>query len=569
MANARWRIRIISALVMLFAAALVSKLYFVQVVRGEKYAEMAEERYRRPQDIFDRGSIFFEDKKGLLVSAATLKSGYALVVNPKEIEDPLEAYEKLSAVVPEIDKDKFLLKAGGGSGSHADILKKLPKEKADEIEALGVKGAGVRLEKWRYYPAGDMAAHTLGFVGWKGDSLEGVYGIEKYYEDILSRDSGENYANFFAEIFIGVKKSVSEGSARKGDIVTTIEPAVQSYLEKEADKIKEKWNPDLVGGIIMDPKTGEVRAMAALPDFSLNDYGDVESNLIYGNPMVESVYEMGSIMKPLTVAAGLDAGVIKASDTYYDSGSVTLNKATISNFDGKGRGTVSMQEVLSQSLNTGVVHIMQKLGRERFAEYMTNYDLGEETGIDLPGEVAGLTENLSSKRDIEHATAAFGQGIATTPIATIRALSALANGGELVTPHVVKRINYDLGYSREIIPARENERILRPETSGEITRMLVEVVDKALLGGTVKMDRYSLAAKTGTAEIANPAGGGYYKDKNLHSFFGYFPAYDPRFIVFFYAVNPKGVKYASETLTRPFMDTAKFLINYYEIPPDR
>ena len=228
-----------------------------------------------------------------------------------------------------------------------------------------------------------------------------------------------------------------------------------------------------------------------------------------------------------------------------------------------------MQEVLSQSLNTGVVYVMQKLGRERFAEYMRNYDLSEETGIDLPGEVAGLAGNLSSKRDIEHATASFGQGIAMTPIATVRALASLSNGGKLVTPHVVKKINYDLGYSREIIPAREDEKILKDETSGEITRMLVEVVDKALLGGTVKMDRYSIAAKTGTAEIANPAGGGYYEDRSLHSFFGYFPAYDPKFIVFFYSVNPKGVKYASQTLTEPFMDITKFLINYYEIPPDR
>ncbi|MDO8492819.1 MAG: penicillin-binding transpeptidase domain-containing protein, partial [bacterium] len=236
--------------------------------------------------------------------------------------------------------------------------------------------------------------------------------------------------------------------------------------------------------------------------------------------------------------------------------------------DGKARGVIPMQQVLSQSLNVGAAFVAGKLGNQRFAEYMKNYGFGEETGIDLPGEIRGHLDNLKSNKEVEYATAAFGQGIAITPIETIRALSSLGNGGILITPHVVKEIRYNVGVSRTLSYG-DGKQVLSEETSNAITGMLVNVVDKALLNGKIKMEHYSIAAKTGTAQVSNPDGGGYFDDRYLHSFFGYFPAYNPQFIVFFYLYYPKGVRYASETLTVPFSDTAKFLINYYNIPPDR
>src|SRR5690606_4646376 len=213
----------------------------------------------------------------------------------------------------------------------------------------------------------------------------------------------------------------------------------------------------------------------------------------------------GSIIKPLTVAAGLDSGAITPQSTYYDAGSMTLNGRTFSNYDGKARGLVSIQEILNQSLNTGVAHIVQQMGKGKFAEYMLDFGLGEETGIDLPNETHGLVSNLESPRDIEYATASFGQGIAMTPIETVRALATLGNGGKLINPHLVTRIDYKLGGSKKVTPGPERQ-VISKETSEEITRMLVKVVDTALLGGTVKMDRYSIAAKTGTAQIAKPNG---------------------------------------------------------------
>jgi cell division protein FtsI/penicillin-binding protein 2 len=278
---------------------------------------------------------------------------------------------------------------------------------------------------------------------------------------------------------------------------------------------------------------------------------------------------MGSIVKPLTVAAGIDAGVVNAGTLYEDTGMLTIDGKTFGNFDGRARGVVAVHEVLSQSLNVGAAYVAGKLGPENMREYfLERYKLGEETGVDLPGEVRGLVENLQSPRRLEYATAAFGQGIATTPIATARALATLGNGGLLVTPHLVREVRYDTGVTREL-GWGEGERVLKAETSQEISRMLTKVVDEALLNGELKLEGYSVAAKTGTAQVANPAGGGYYPDRYLHSFFGYFPSYEPRFLVFLFALEPQGARYASETLARPFHELSKFLISYYHIPPDR
>ena len=277
---------------------------------------------------------------------------------------------------------------------------------------------------------------------------------------------------------------------------------------------------------------------------------------------------MGSIIKPLTMASGLDSGAVKPDSTYYDAGRIHVDGYTISNYDGLARGTVPMQQILSQSLNVGAAHIASIMGKDAFRKYFLNLKLGTETGIDLPNETYGLVKNLQSPRDVEYATASFGQGIALTPIETVRALSTLANKGVLSTPHIAKRIEYDNGKVSEIgFPP--GERVFSETTTDDVTRMLVKVVDEALAGGTVALSHYSIAAKTGTAQIADPVNGGYYDDRFLHSFFGYFPAYDPQFLIFLYTVEPKDVRYASQTLTDPFMELVRFLINYYNVAPDR
>ena len=275
---------------------------------------------------------------------------------------------------------------------------------------------------------------------------------------------------------------------------------------------------------------------------------------------------MGSIMKPLTIAAGIDAGVITASTTYDDKGFRLFDGFKISNYDGRGRGVIPIQEVLNQSLNTGTIFTMERLGESQFKNYFKAYGLDQKTGIDLPNEATGSLRNLDQPQEVGYATASFGQGITTTPIETIRALAALANGGVLVTPHVVKETDYGLGIVKDFVQGPE-PRVIKKETSQEISRMLTVVVDKALLEGTVKQDHYSIAAKTGTAQEV--VDGKYSATDFMHTFFGYFPSYNPQFIVLLIAKNPRGEEFGSHTLTAPFIEITKFLLNYYEVPPDR
>jgi cell division protein FtsI/penicillin-binding protein 2 len=267
------------------------------------------------------------------------------------------------------------------------------------------------------------------------------------------------------------------------------------------------------------------------------------------------------------MAAALDAGVVDESTTYNDTGTRNLNGYKVSNYDKVARGISNIQLILDQSLNVGIVFLVEKLGATKFQDYFAKYGLREETGIDLPSESAGLTRNLDSSIFVDAATAGFGQGIAITPIQTIRALASLGNGGKLVNPYVVDSIQLSNGDVKKVIPD-EGVQILKDGTSERITRMLVHVVDYALAKGKRKMEHYSIAAKTGTAQIPIP-NGGYYEDRYLHSFFGYFPAYNPDFIIFIYQTNPKGAEYASQTLTDPFYKLVDFIINYYGVLPDR
>lgn len=562
------RIRIVLALFFIVALIITTKLYWVQVIKGGLYSQKANEQYERPiASDFDRGSIFFELKDGTKIGAATIKNGYTLAISPKIIKDPENVYDTLSTYL-KIDKDVFMEKVSKSNDPYEEIQKRVEKNIGDSIDSLKINGVILSKDSWRVYPGDSLAAHAIGLIGFNNENkLAGRYGLERYYEEILSRSAPNSRTNIFAEVFSTITNSVFVSENNEGDIVSSIEPTVENYLEKILSTTQNKWRSDSIGGIIMDPSTGKIYAMASLPNFNPNNLKDIKDPKVFSNPIVEDVYEMGSIIKPLTMAVGIDSEAITEKTTYDDKGFLELNSKKISNYDGRARGVIPMQEILSQSLNVGAATIALKTGHENFSKYFKSFGLGELSGIDQPNEQKGIIKNLDSNRDIEIATASYGQGIAMSPIETIRALSVLANGGRLITPHLVTRFEYTDG-TLEVLDPPENQ-VLKKETTDEVTRMLVKVVDTALKKGTLKMEHYSIAAKTGTAQIADRINGGYYSDRYLHSFFGYFPAYNPRFIVFLYHVYPKNVEYASETLTDPFIQLTKFLINYYELPPDR
>lgn len=566
--NPIFRVWLLSFGVFFFAVILITRLYFVQVVFGDEYRNRADKQYFQTQsDIFNRGAIYFQNKGGSLFPAAIQKTGFTVAVNPSVITSHDFLFYQLSSVI-ELKEEEFWEKINKG-GSYQKIATRLDVDDAEKIKKLNLRGVDIQQEKWRYYPAGSLAAHVLGIVGYKDDELAGRYGLERFYENFLKRQNESVFVNFFAEVFASIKDSTSDDLKEKeADIIISIDPQVQSNLEEKLKELNEKFSSGFSGGIIINPQNGEIVAMGSYPTFDPNNFQSEHSVSIFSNPLVENVFEMGSIIKALTLAAALDFGAISPDTTYFDSGSIILNNRQISNFDGRGRGHVPMQEVLNSSLNTGAAFVVGQMGNQNFARYMFDFGLGESSGIDLPNEAGNLVENLSSSRDLEYATASFGQGIAFTPISTVRALSVLANGGQLITPHLIKKVDYKNGLPRKISHP-EGRRVLKEETSEEISRMLVNVVDTALLGGGVKMENYSIAAKTGTAQVAKEDGRGYYDDRFFHTFFGYFPAFDARFLVFLFTYNPKGVRYASETLTHPFMDIVKYLINYYEISPDR
>lgn len=586
-------------------------LFNLQIIHGREYKEAGDRQYFLDiGESFDRGSIFFSNKTNIISPAVEMYNEYDIAIDPKtinsefkkkidkdeknnieEIKDNLyTSIESIflkwedknidinssSSVQTFLSKEEFISKINNQDSSFEILKKNVPEDIANDLIGLHIRGLIISRKKSRVYFEKEIAAKILGFVGFNDTKKTGLYGIERYYNDILEKDPISN-SNIFAEIFSDfkkensnnneIKKSFGPGSNLKGDIYLTIDINVERYLDQILAKIKNKWNPQKVGGIIMDINDGSIIAMDEMPSFDPNNYKNVTNISLYNNDLVSGVYEMGSIIKPLTVAAALDSGLVNEYTTYNDTGSITINGYKVSNYDKRARGpNTQLQEILSQSLNVGIAFLVEKMGGNLFSEYFHNFGIGEYTGIDLPNEASGLVANLDTKVDVDSVTAGFGQGIAITPIQTIRALATLGNGGKLITPHIVKKIVYDNGYEKNIATDDTLKVFNNASTSERISKILTKVVDDAM---HIKNPKYTVAAKTGTAQMVNPDTHKYYEDRYLHSFFGYFPATKPKYIIFLYQVYPKDVEYASQSLKDYFFDLVNYLIKYYEIQPDR
>ncbi len=568
-AQFRSRIRLILVFLILATLGIFLRLYFVQIVHGGDYSLKADRQFSSGSSgLFDRGAIYFTRKDGTLISAATLATGFLVAINPQILGDPETAYSAIAAVASStIAHDAFLAAAAKKSQVYIEVAHHVSEEGGKALAAKNLPGVQVLLERWREYPGGTLASQTVGIVSYgSGDSLIGQTGLEAEYENTLSRLGDSLYKNFFAELFSNVGNLlVNARDAREGDLVTTIEPEVETRLSDDIAKINQRYSSKESGGIIMDPSTGAIIAIASYPTYDGNNLQSIDPTLL-GNPFVEQVHEFGSIMKPLTMTSALDAGVITPETTYDDTGCITVNTRKICNWDLKARGVIPMEQIILQSLNVGAAWVATQLGQDKFHEYFTKL-FGQKTGVDLPNETGALLGNLSKPQQVGYDTAAFGQGIAITPMQMIRALGAIANGGLMVEPHLVSAIRLNSGITRSLdwggkIP------IFSATSTRETIAMMDALDDNILYNGKAKIPTMSVAVKTGTAQLTTP-GGGYYTDRFFHSFVGFFPSYNPRFIILLYTNDPKGVQYASETLDSTFLDLVHFLIDYYAVPPDR
>lgn len=568
-AQFRFRIRVILALVVCAAILILVRLYFIQIVDGDEYARKADRQFASGgSGLFDRGSIYLTRKDGTFISAATLSSGFLVAINPQTLVDPEAAYAAIVAAASStLSRSAFLAAAAKKTQVYIEAAHRLSEEDGKALASKAIPGVEVLRERWRYYPGNSLAARSIGIVSYgSGDALAGRTGLEAFYDGPLSRSGDALYKNFFAELFSNVGNLlVAAKDAREGDVVTTIEPDVQTRLENDLMKVNKRYSSRESGGIIMDPATGAILALATFPTFDGNNRQDIDPSLL-GNPLVEHVHEFGSIMKPVTMTAGLDAGVITPETTYEDTGCITVNTAKICNWDLKARGTIPMKQIIVQSLNLGAAWVATELGQDKFREYFTKM-FGQKTGIDLPHEGRALLGNLSKPQQIGYDTAAYGQGIAVTPVQMIRALGAIANGGVMVRPHLASAIRLNSGITRTL-DWSETVPVFSASAARATTEMMTAVVDEKLQDGKAKIPTMSVAAKTGTAQLTDGRGG-YATDRFFHSFVGFFPAYAPRFIILLYTNDPQDVTYASDTLGSTFLDLVHFLIDYYAVPPDR
>jgi len=565
-ATFRFRLRILLGFLGFVAVVLVARLFFIQIIKGDEYREIAQKQYTANMGaLYDRGSIYFTRKDGTHIAIATLETGFTIVINPKRLKRPNVAYNAINAIIP-IKRDKFFALVAKKNDPHEEVAQHISQKAGIALSEQDITGVSVVRNRWRVYPGKTLAAHTVGFVAYDNDAtLHGRYGLERYYESTLERTSA-TYRNFFAQLFSNLGDVfVNAGASRQGDIVTTIEPEVEQRLMDDITRVQKKYHSKETGGIIMIPSTGEIVALGSVPTFDPNNFSSTKFSIL-ANPLVEHVYEFGSIFKPLTMASALDAGVITPASTYDDTGCIVVNKARVCNWDYKARGVIPMEQIIVQSLNVGASWIATQLGHSKQRAYLTKL-FGHTTGIDLPNETGAMLGNLKSTRQLEYDTASFGQGIAVTPMQMIRALGALANNGVMVDPHLMRDKILQSG-KPQYPDWSTKTRVFSAKASQETTTMMDALMDTELSHGQAKIPAMSVAVKTGTAQLTKPTGG-YYKDRFFHSFVGFFPSYAPRFIILLYTDDPQNVMYSAETLTSSFMDLTHFLINYYSIPPDR
>lgn len=565
-----------------FLVVILIRLFYWQVIRFDDLSALAEKQHKVSLKTEGRRGLIFSSDGSIL---AINKPSFLLFANPKIVEDKEEASLQLAETIFSFMKDKdqtATLKNEQFISSEllnlknkiylqlsqnlfwVSLQKDLSLEEKKQLEKLNLKGVGFEEETTRFYPEASSSAHVLGFVG--SDDLGrkvGYFGVEGFYNGDLKGVSGivtQEKDALGLPILIGnfFQKESQEGHS----LILHLDRTVQYIIEKKLKEGVEKYGAKSASVVVMEPKSGAILGMASLPNYDPNEYTKF-SKEFFRNSVVADSYEPGSTFKVLVMAAALNEGVIKTDTrcTICD-GPIKIGGYTIRTWNNKYQKDATMTDVIVHSDNTGMVFVGQKLGVDNFYRYLTDFGFGKLTGIDLQDEAFSPLRVRNTWKEIDLATASFGQGIAVTPIQVVKAVAALANGGELMEPHLVKEIR-SLDKLIVIKPKVVGKPVSK-ETAFEITRMMVKAVEEGEARAFAPKG-YKIAGKTGTAQI--PVAGHYDPKKTIASFVGFAPADDPKFVVLVRYTEPSSSIFGSETAAPTFFEIIKELFLYYKIPP--
>lgn len=555
------RINLILILIFTFGAIIIGRLIHIQVIKHNDYLAFASGQHNLSEAVEpNRGDIFVQDKKDNLYLLATNRDSKFVFVSPNQIKNKEEIISNLSEIL-NIDEKEIRGKVDQKENLYSLIKKKLTGEEIEKLQNLEIEGIHLGTETYRYYPEEETASHILGFVG--GENL-GQYGIEGFYQEELKGRAGLVVGEKSRQGYMVYFDSQKSLPAEEGsNLILGVDFYIQFKAEELLKEVSGSLGVEDGQIVVMDPNSGRIIAAASLSNFNPNNYFDYDLET-FMDSFSQKVFEPGSVFKPITLAIAIEEGKITPQTTYVDEGFVKIGPDTVFNYAKRVYGKVSMTEVLEKSINTGAVFAVQQISHKTFLDYVEKFGIFEKTFIDLQGEVCSANEGLKEGYEMNFATAAFGQGISMTPVQLMRAFSVFANGGKLVKPYFVQRIKKADGTILETQPEIQNPQVISQNTASKLTAMLVSVVENGF-GNKAKIPGYYIAGKTGTAQV--PEGGKYSSDRTIQTFIGFAPAFNPKFLILVKLDNPQA-KTAEYSAVPVFQKLAKYVIDYYQIPPD-
>ena len=539
---------------------VVLRLFYWQVLSSDRLKTEASLQHFIEFELPSiRGSILDREGNQIVVN----KPAYLVFAEPRRITDPRE-FSRVVAPILGLEEAFVFDKVKDPKSVWAQLVRKADGKTVETLRALNFPSLGFEKEPLRLYPEASTAAHMLGFVGSDVNGADhGYFGLEGFYDRQLKGVSGKLRLEKDAKgspILIGEQQRVEPENGRT--LVLWTEKAVQEIVERRLKEGMEKYGAKEGSVVLMDPKTGGVLAMASYPNYDPSRFESFPKEY-YKNPIVASSFEPGSTFKSLVMAAAINEKLITPQTTMQESGPVQIGPYFIRTWNNEYHGTISMTEVLEYSSNVGMVFVAKKLGHDKFLSAIKRFGFGEPTNIDLEDESSPTLRANDSWAEVDELTASFGQGIAVTPIQMVTAVAALANGGKLMEPHVVKEIRDGSG---RIIPVKS--KVVRQVISAEAARITAEMMVEAVDNGEAKWAKpkgYRIAGKTGTAQI--PVAGHYDETKTIASFVGFAPVDDPKFVMLVTLREPQSSQWGSETAAPLFFTIARELFTYYGIGP--